>query len=47
MSAVAEPITADELLKMPRGEVRRELIRGELSTMSPAGSEHRVVTTNC
>jgi len=44
MSTVAEPITADELLKMSRGEVRRELIRGELSTTSPAGSEHGVVT---
>jgi Uma2 family endonuclease len=44
MSTVAEPITADELLKMPRGGMRRELIRGELSTMSPAGSEHGVLT---
>jgi Uma2 family endonuclease len=43
MSTVAEPITADELLKIPRGKVRHELIRGRLFTMSPAGSEHGVV----
>ncbi len=44
MSTVAERITADELLKMPRGKLRYELIRGRLLTMSPAGSEHGVVT---
>jgi hypothetical protein len=27
MSTVAEPITADEMSRMPHGEVRRELIR--------------------
>ncbi|HEY3969102.1 MAG TPA: Uma2 family endonuclease [Planctomycetaceae bacterium] len=44
MSAIVSCITADELLQMPRGSVRYELIRGELSSMSPAGSEHGVVT---
>jgi Uma2 family endonuclease len=32
--------TADELLRMPRDGLRRELVRGELRTMTPAGSEH-------
>ena len=44
MSTVAEPITADELLRLPRGQLRYELIRGKLITMSPSGSEHGVVT---
>jgi Uma2 family endonuclease len=32
--------TADELLHMPKDSLRRELIRGELHVMSPAGFEH-------
>ena len=32
--------TADELLRLPRGRNRYELIRGELRTMAPAGYEH-------
>jgi Uma2 family endonuclease len=32
--------TADELLRMPRGRVRYELIRGELKTLALAGHEH-------
>jgi len=32
--------TADELLRLPSGKNRYELIRGELKTMAPAGSEH-------
>ena len=32
--------TADELLRLPRGRNRYELIRGELRTMAPAGNEH-------
>jgi Uma2 family endonuclease len=40
--AVTEPrlVTADELLRMPDDGVRRELIRGELREMSPAGARH-------
>ena len=43
--AVAEPrlITADELERMPQDGVRRELIRGELREMPPAGGEHGAV----
>jgi Uma2 family endonuclease len=32
--------TADELLLMPKGRMRYELVRGELRTMTPAGFEH-------
>lgn len=32
--------TADELLRLPRGRNRYELIRGELRTMAPAGYAH-------
>ncbi len=33
-------VTADDLLKMPRDGMRRELLNGELLTMSPASAEH-------
>ena len=32
--------TADQLLAMPRGQSRCELVRGELRAMSPAGWLH-------
>jgi len=44
MSTVTHTVTADELLQLPRGKVRYELIKGELLTVSPAGSEHGSVT---
>ncbi|MGE5194159.1 MAG: Uma2 family endonuclease [Deltaproteobacteria bacterium] len=44
MSTDAEPMTAEELPKMPRGRAPYEPIRGTLITMSPSGSEHGVVT---
>ncbi len=34
------PVTAHELLAMPRGQVRRELVAGEIREMSPAGGMH-------
>jgi len=37
-------MTADELLKMPHGNSRHELIKGELRTMSPAGYDHGIIT---
>ena len=46
MSTITRPMTADELLKLPRGKFRYELIKGELLTTSPAGQEHGAVIMN-
>jgi Uma2 family endonuclease len=46
MSTTTKPMTADELLLLPRGRFRYELIKGELKTMSPAGAEHGAVIMN-
>jgi Uma2 family endonuclease len=46
MSTTTQPMTADELLKLPRGRFRYELVKGELKTMSPAGQEHGAVIMN-
>jgi Uma2 family endonuclease len=44
MATVAErPITADELLMRPDDGFRHELIKGELTTMAPAGFQHGVL----
>lgn len=44
MSIVSQTVTAEQLLQLPRGKMRYELVKGELFTMSPSGSEHGVVT---
>jgi Uma2 family endonuclease len=36
-------MTADELLMRPDDGLRHELIKGELTTMAPAGAEHGIV----
>ena len=46
MSTTTQLMTADELLKLPRGRFRYELVKGELKTMAPAGEEHGVVIMN-
>ncbi len=40
MSSVTKLMTAEELLEMPRGRFRYQLIEGELKQMSPAGHDH-------
>jgi Uma2 family endonuclease len=46
MSTTTQLMTADELLMLPRGRFRYELVKGELITMSPAGHEHGAVIMN-
>lgn len=40
MTVDVKLMTADELLRMPDDGMRRELVEGELRTMSPAGFKH-------
>lgn len=42
--ATSQIVTADELLRMPSGGERYELVRGELHAMSPTGDNHGIVT---
>jgi len=46
MSTATRVTTATQLLRLPRGEFRHELIQGELRTMSPAGSAHGFIIGN-
>ncbi len=46
MSTTTQLMTAEELIKLPRGQFRYELVKGELLTMSPAGEEHGAVSVN-
>jgi Uma2 family endonuclease len=40
MNTTTQLMTAEELLALPRGRSRYELVKGELRQMSPAGHEH-------
>jgi Uma2 family endonuclease len=46
MTTTTRLMTADELLTLPRGRFRYELIKGELITMSPGGGEHGALIAN-
>ena len=46
MTTQTHLITAEELINLPRGRYRYELVKGELLTMSPSGEEHGAVTMN-
>lgn len=46
MSTSTHLMTAEELIKLPRGRHRYELVKGELLTMPPSGEEHGAVTVN-
>jgi len=45
MSTAARYITAEELFQMS-GHERRELVKGELRTMAPAGFDHGLIIVN-
>jgi Uma2 family endonuclease len=45
MSTVAHIVTAEELLQMG-GDQRRELVKGELRMMAPAGFDHGAIIAN-
>jgi Uma2 family endonuclease len=46
MSAATHLMTAEELIKLPGGSCRYELVKGELLTMPLAGEEHGVLIMN-
>lgn len=46
MKDLKHPVTADELSLMSHDGVRRELVRGEVREMPPAGGEHGAITSN-
>jgi Uma2 family endonuclease len=39
-------MTADELIELPKGQHRYELVKGLLLTMSPSDSDHGLITMN-
>jgi Uma2 family endonuclease len=43
MTTSTRLMTADELWRLPSDDRRHELVKGELTTMAPAGFEHGVV----
>src|SRR5918998_51310 len=46
MTVRQSPVTAEELLRTPDDGLRRELVRGEVRTMAPAGNVHGRIAMN-
>lgn len=46
MTVRQRPVTAEELLEIPNDGLRRELRRGEVRTMAPAGYHHGRIAQN-
>jgi Uma2 family endonuclease len=46
MAIQSQPITAEDLLRMPDDGFRYELVRGELRKMTPAGHQHGRIAIN-
>jgi Uma2 family endonuclease len=46
MTVGRSPVTAEELLRTPDDGLRRELVRGEVRTMAPAGNVHGRIAMN-
>ena len=46
MSITSHLMTAEELIRLPSGRHRYELVKGELLTMSPSGGEHGFIVIN-
>ncbi len=46
MTVGQKPVTAEELMRTPQDGLRRELVRGEVRTMAPAGSAHGRIAIN-
>ena len=46
MTVGQRPVTAEELLEIPNDGLRRELVRGEVRTMAPAGNVHGRIAMN-
>ncbi len=46
MTVGQRPVTVEELLRTPDDGLRRELVRGEVRTMAPAGNVHGRIVMN-
>ena len=46
MTVGQKPVTAEELLEIPNDGLRRELVRGEVRAMAPAGYQHGRIAQN-
>ncbi len=46
MTVGQRPVTAEESLRTPDDGLRRELVRGEVRTMAPAGNVHGRIAMN-